>query len=193
MQNVIMRQITNCTIEQKKAVRDIRNQESVRSSMYSDHKISLDEHLAWIELLETDNRQIVFVVLLEEKVSGVVSINSLDRHHKKSDWAFYLDNNASIGLGATLEFSLINFAFADLKLAKLNCEVIESNPTVLKMHKKFSFIEEGFRRSNIEKDGVRIGVYFLGLTSEDWFTSRDKINQRYKSLLGKFSISIEKP
>lgn len=192
MPDVILRQISNCTLEQKKAVREIRNHNSVRRSMYSDHLITLDEHLGWIEQVAQDDRQIVFVVLLEGKVSGVVSINALDRLHKKSDWAFYLDQEARGGLGAALEFNLINFAFDSLGLEKLNCEVIETNRAVVKMHKKFSFVEEGFRRSNIEKDGGRIGVHFLGLTRDDWLNTRDRIYEGYKSILDKFTVAIEK-
>lgn len=193
MQNVIMRPLTKCSTDQKKAVRDIRNQESVRKAMYSDHKISLKEHLAWVDRLEVDEQQIVFVVLLEGKVSGAVSINALDRFHKRSDCTFYLAQIARGGLGTALEFNLINFAFTDLKLEKLNCEVIENNSIGLNMHKKFSFVEEGFRRSNIKKEGVRLGVHFLGLTRGDWLISCDKIYQKYRLVLEKFSITLEKP
>ncbi|SUX30172.1 UDP-4-amino-4,6-dideoxy-N-acetyl-beta-L-altrosamine N-acetyltransferase [Chromobacterium vaccinii] len=191
MQEVTLREIVKCTFEQKTAVRDIRNQESVRRSMYTDHMIGLEEHLAWIERLEKDTRQIVFVVFLDGIVSGLVSVNALDRLHKKSDWAFYLDSKARGGLGAVLEFSLINYAFDEIGLEKLNCEVIETNPAVVKMHLKFGFVEEGFRRSNIEKDGKRIGVHFLGLTKDDWVIKRDEISENYKSIFEKFQVHID--
>lgn len=45
MNNIILREITKCTEEQTKAVRDVRNQESVRKSMYTEHEIPLNEHL----------------------------------------------------------------------------------------------------------------------------------------------------
>ncbi len=131
MPNIILREITKCTEEQKKAVREVRNQESVRKSMYTEHEIPLNEHLGWVERLQTDTRQIVFVVLVEGIVSGVVSVNAIDRLHLKSDWAFYLDENVRGGLGAALEFNLINFVFTELGLEKLNCEVIETNEAVV--------------------------------------------------------------
>lgn len=191
MKNVILREIGRCTLDQKKKVREIRNLESVRRSMYTDHLIGLDEHLTWTDRIAKDNKQIVFVVLLDGIVSGVVSINNLDRLHKKSDWAFYLDETARGGLGAALEFFIINFAFYRLRLEKINCEVLEINPTVVKMHLKFGFVEEGFRRSNIIKTGTRIGVHFLGLTREDWESRRDMLTGSYKSILDQFSIAIE--
>lgn len=191
MIKVVLREINKCTDEQKVAVRDIRNQDSVRQSMYTDHEIGLDEHLNWVERLKNNKKQIVFVVLVEEVVSGVVSVNAIDRSHKKSDWAFYLSEKVRGGLGAALEFSLLDFVFNVLLLEKLNCEVIETNEAVVKMHKKFCFVEEGFRRENIEKEGCRIGVFFLGITKSNWLEGKSSVREKYQPVLKKFNITIE--
>ena len=191
MTKILLREIIKCTDEQKKAVREVRNQESVRKSMYTEHKIPLNEHLAWIERLQSDNRQIVFVVLVDEVVSGVISVNAIDRLHLKSDWAFYLDANVRSGLGAALEFGLINFVFQRVGLEKLNCEVIETNEAVVKLHKKFGFVEEGFRRENIIKNENRMGVFFLGLTKSDWEREKETVKNRYEKVIDKFDLEIE--
>ena len=191
MTKILLREITKCTDEQKKSVRKVRNQESVRKSMYTEHKIPLNEHLAWIERLQSDNRQIVFVVLVDEVVSGVISVNAIDRLHLKSDWAFYLDANVRSGLGAALEFGLINFVFQRVGLEKLNCEVIETNEAVVKLHKKFGFVEEGFRRENIIKNENRMGVFFLGLTKSDWEREKETVKNRYEKVIDKFDLEIE--
>jgi UDP-4-amino-4,6-dideoxy-N-acetyl-beta-L-altrosamine N-acetyltransferase len=191
MTKIILREITKCTEQEKKAVLEVRNHESVRKSMYTEHEIPLNEHLSWVERLQSDKRQIVFVVLVDEIVSGVVSVNTIDRLHMKSNWAFYLDTNVRGALGAALEFSLINFVFDELGLEKLNCEVIESNEAVVKLHKKYGFVEEGFRRENIIKNNKRIGVFFLGLTKSDWLRDRDEVKTRYKKVIEKFDLEIE--
>jgi UDP-4-amino-4,6-dideoxy-N-acetyl-beta-L-altrosamine N-acetyltransferase len=158
--------------------------------MYTDHLIGLDEHLAWIERLEKDSKQKVFVIFVEDVASGVVSVVALDQHHKKCDWAFYLDTKVRGGLGAAIEFFLIDYVFETLAFEKLNCEVIETNPSVVKLHLKFGFAEEGFRRSNILKNDKRIGVHLLGLTKDDWISKREEINNSYKTIFEKFSIKI---
>ncbi len=191
MKLVVLRKINQCTIKQQESVREIRNQQSVRKSMYTEHEINPKEHLAWIERLNFDNRQLVFVVLISERVVGLVSIYALDLVHKKSDWAFYLDERARGGLGAALEYALIDYAFDCLGLEKLNCEVIETNTTIVKMHKKFGFLSEGFRHSNIEKNGERIGVHFLGLTKQAWIGKKVDIYEKYRSILDQFNIMIE--
>ena len=81
--------------------------------------------------------------------------------------------------------------FYELGLEKLNCEIIETNDAVVKLHKKFSFKEEGYRRENIIKNQMRIGVYFLGLTKSDWTRDREAIKARYEKVIEKFDLEIE--
>ena len=59
------------------------------------------------------------------------------------------------------------------------------------MHAKFLFREEGFRRSNVVKDGDRIGVHFLGLTREDWKEGRVAVQERIQEVLDRFEITLE--
>ncbi|MFN3883358.1 MAG: UDP-4-amino-4,6-dideoxy-N-acetyl-beta-L-altrosamine N-acetyltransferase [Rhodocyclaceae bacterium] len=184
--------LTSLDAESQLKVREIRNEENVRKWMYTDHVVSVSEHLDWINRLKQDDRQIVFVVLNEERSPlGVVSANAIDRLHKKTDWAYYLTETARGGLGSALEYSFINFIFDVLGMEKLNCEVLEGNDAVVKLHKKFLFQEEGFRRSNIVKNGIRIGVHFLGLTKEDWLAGKADIQEKYKEVFEKFSVSIQ--
>jgi len=163
--------------------------------MFTDHEIGLNEHLNWISKLKSEKKQMVFAVLnSQQNPIGTVSISMLDTFHKKADWALYLDGNEKkyeMGVAPTLEYNFIEYVFNILKLEKLNCEVIENNEAVVRLHKKFSFIEEGFKRENINKNGKRKGVYFLGLTKNDWLLNKSQIFSKYKSIFEKFTITIE--
>ena len=173
--------LVDLDVERQMTIRDIRNQQGVRKWMYTDHIISASEHLAWINRLKSDDRQIVLAVLLDGvDPVGIVSINAIDRLHKKADWAFYLSESmAGKGIGSALEYAIIEFAFNAMGLEKLNCEVIESNDAVVRLHRKFMFRQEGFRRLNIVKNGERIGVYFMGLTADDWKQHKPERPDRY--------------
>lgn len=173
-------------------VRKIRNEEGVRKWMYTDHVIGVDEHRKWIDRLKQDDTQIVFVIVDDEGAPlGIVSVNAIDRLHKKADWAYYLTKNARGGLGSTIEYCFINFVFDCLGIEKLNCEVIEGNDAVVRLHKKFLFQEEGLRRSNILKDGARIGVNLLGLTKDEWYAGREALHEKYGGILSKYAITIQ--
>ena len=81
--------------ETQLSVRNIRNEDSVRKWMYTDHTIELNEHLAWIARLKTDRDQFVFVIIDRDNGPvGVVSLNAIDRQNQKADWAYYLTQGA---------------------------------------------------------------------------------------------------
>ena len=191
MQTVRLTPLVACSDAEKLRIRDIRNQPSIRQAMYTDHEITVEEHRAWLARLETDATQIVFAVLVDDELAGAASVSALDRRHKRCDWAFYLHEDQRGGLGKALEFAFIDYVFDTLKLEKLNCEVIESNRAVVRMHQKFGFVEEGFRRSNIVKNGERIGVHFLGLTRADWKAARSGVETTYAPVLRRFAITID--
>lgn len=189
---ITLRLIEGCTLEQQKEIRNIRNQISVRASMYSDHLISSEEHINWIKSVTTNEKNIVFVALsYAGKVLGVVSLQNYEVKQKRSSWAFYLDEDVRGGLGAFIEFNFLDFSFIKLGLEKLNCEVIESNEPVIKLHKKFHFLEEGLRRSEVIKNHNRVGVILLGLLKEEWLSNREAFLGKYSSLFSKYSIVIE--
>ena len=49
MKSIKFLEINNCSEKQKLILRGIRNQHSVRKEMYTDHEITLEEHLNWLE------------------------------------------------------------------------------------------------------------------------------------------------
>lgn len=192
--DIFLREISSLDTRSQLRIREIRNEPSIRKVMYTDHEIQLEEHKGWLDQLKHNHCRIAFAVMDETLGPiGMVGLNSLDWRHRKSDWAFYLTENERGGLGAALEFAFLDFVFGQLSLEKLNCEVIEGNDAVVRMHKRFGFEEEGFRRSNIEKGGVRIGVHFLGLQKSAWVAARSTIRSQHEPLLAKFNIAIEWP
>jgi UDP-4-amino-4,6-dideoxy-N-acetyl-beta-L-altrosamine N-acetyltransferase len=154
-------------------VRLLRNQPDVRKYMYTSHEISEAEHTRWLASLVDNERQSVFVVLLGAQPVGVVALNAINRLHGTADWAFYLDRAVQgKGIGSLIEFWMLDHAFNEVGLHKLNCEVLQNNPSVIRMHQKFGFQIEGVRRQNVLKDGSRIDVVLLGISAEEWQTRR---------------------
>ena len=151
--NIDFVDINSVSAETKLVIREWRNSEHVKINMYTDHDISLEEHNNWLNNLIKDNKTKVFVVLCNQNPSGIVSLSNIDHHNKTASWAFYLCSEDSIGtgLGVVLEYKLIEYVFCDLKLEKLNCEILASNSVVISLHKKFGFVVEGLIRKNIIK------------------------------------------
>ncbi|MFK3795026.1 MULTISPECIES: UDP-4-amino-4,6-dideoxy-N-acetyl-beta-L-altrosamine N-acetyltransferase [unclassified Pseudomonas] len=158
------------------AVRTLRNQEEVRKFMYTSHEISPQEHEQWLRSLKGNPRQSVFAAMRDGELAGVVSLSAINATQKTADWAFYLDTRLrGKGLGSLVEFWMLDHAFNEAGLEKLNCEVLEMNAAVIKMHQKFGFKIEGVRRHNIIKEGSRVNVVLLGITQEEWEARRPEM------------------
>lgn len=168
--------ILKASTSTQQKVRLLRNQQDVRKYMYTSHEISEFEHNNWLSSLSKNPRQSVFIVMLGDELAGVVSLNAINDANKTADWAFYIDRRLQgKGMGSLVEFKFLDYAFNDAGLEKLNCEILETNASVIKMHQKFGFTVEGVRRKNIVKDGVRLDVMLLGITRDEWAAQRQKL------------------
>jgi UDP-4-amino-4,6-dideoxy-N-acetyl-beta-L-altrosamine N-acetyltransferase len=168
--------LLNAGADVQARVRLLRNQPDVRKYMYTSHEINEVEHQAWLDSLEGSARQSVFVIVDAEQPIGIVSLSVINVLQKTADWAFYLDPQVQgKGFGSLVEFWLLDHAFNDAGLEKLNCEVLQSNTAVIGMHQKFGFVLEGVRRQNILKDGQRLDVVLLGITAEEWRSRRPEL------------------
>ena len=184
MRKFVIRNICDCSRGDQDRLLQIRNSDSVRREMYSDCIISTQEHARYIDSLRGNPSRVLFAILCEKSnVVGALSLSEIDRIHKNCDWAFYLDSSARGGVGSAVEFFILDYVFNEIRFSKLNCEVIETNPMIVNMHKKFGFVEEGFRRENIIKNGRRVGVHLLGITRGEWHATRLDVLARlsYKS------------
>lgn len=121
--------------------------------------------------LQSNQNTFVYMAFKDDTPVGIVSINNINFLHKNADWAFYLNPEflGKKGQGSLIEYHFLNFLFDNFDIEKLNCEVLSTNPSVIKLHKKFGFTEEGIRRKNIIKDNKRIDVHLLGILKNEWY------------------------
>ena len=183
--------ITDLDTEAQLQLRDIRNEPSVRAVMFTDHVIGVNEHLQWLNRLKQDTTQIAFAALDEKgRPLGSGSFGDIDLVNKKATWGFYVAEKARGGLGTAMCFSLADFAFTVLGLDKLNAEVLEGNAAGLKQHKRLYFSDEGFRKSNVIKDGKRVGVHLLGLEKVTWL-EQIGASQHYPTVFEQFDVQVK--
>jgi UDP-4-amino-4,6-dideoxy-N-acetyl-beta-L-altrosamine N-acetyltransferase len=158
-------------------LRELRNMETVRRYSYTDHIISREEHAEWLESLKGDVRRLSMAVLLGGETVGAVSLSNINERAKTADWSFYLGEDfQGKGLGSLVEYELLEFAFNERGLYKLNCEVLDTNPAVVTLHEKFGFVREGLRRQQAVKNGRRVDVHLLGLTKDRWSAIQPKMH-----------------
>lgn len=159
-----------------------RNDPSVRQNMYTTHKISLTEHLSWWKRQKDSNSNLYFMYEHAGQPLGVVSFSEIDRSNQNSAWAFYASPGAPKGTGFRMEALALDYAFCDLNLHKLYCEVLAFNTPVIKLHEKFGFKTEGVFRDHYKRDNEFIDIYRLGLMCDEWARVRDEMINKLRKL-----------
>jgi len=180
--------IEACTPQQVEAVRRLRNLPAIRDAMYGDQVIPEAEHAAWVNSLRGDARRLVLAALNDgDEPVGVASLTAIDRVHGRADWGFYMGPGAPQGLGGVVLATLLDHAFGELGLEKVNGEVIEGNAASLALHHKLGFRDEGCRRSHVRRAGGRRDVHLLGLTAAEWREARESV----RAVLPLYAVRLE--
>lgn len=157
-------------------VRGWRNAEHVRRYMYSDHIISAEEHRLWFERCSKDP---AFDLIISEYKSvpyGFINIYNIDPRHGTCSWAFYIGpEDAPKGLGSLMEFATMERIVNKHKTRKIEIEILGFNERVIKMHKRFGYVEEGIFRQQKEKAGDYHDVHRMAMFTKDWPAIREKL------------------
>jgi UDP-4-amino-4,6-dideoxy-N-acetyl-beta-L-altrosamine N-acetyltransferase len=175
---------TSCSIRpieimDKNLILQWRNSDQVRSNMYNDHLISQEEHESWFTRALVDTSAVYLVFLYESRPIGFISFTSISAVHRRCYWAFYLGEvDVERGSGSVLEFFALDYAFFTLEIQKLCCEVFAFNNSVIKLHQKFGFIQEGRFVEHYKKNEGYEDIVCLAKFAYSWTEERPTFENR---------------
>jgi UDP-4-amino-4,6-dideoxy-N-acetyl-beta-L-altrosamine N-acetyltransferase len=157
-----------------------RNLPEIARWMYSDHAISADEHARWFAAALGDPRRRYWIVEADGLPVGLANLYDLAPTHGRTSWAYYLADPSTRGqgIGAFVEYWMVEQVFGALGLNKLWCEVLIGNAPVWRLHESFGFQREALLRQHVRKDGEPADVVGLGLLASDWAKTRDASRAR---------------
>lgn len=160
-----------------------RNQPEIARWMYSDHAISPDEHARWFAAALADPRRRYWIIEADGTPVGLANLYDLAPEHARTSWAYYLADPSTRGkgIGAFVEYWVIEHVFGELGLEKLWCEVLIGNEGVWRLHEGFGFQREALFRRHVRKDGQPADVVGLGLLKADWAATREASRARLAS------------
>ena len=146
----------------------IRNENFVRNFMFNNQIIDKNNHFIWVKSNIQNNTRIFYLVFYQNILIGSVILSNISYENKRTDWAFYISEHSIRGIGAVIEFKFINMLFKEYNFEKLNCEVLNFNQTVIKLHQKFGFDIEGLRKNHIYRNNQYLDCTLLALTKNKW-------------------------
>lgn len=146
-----------------------RNHPSVRSSMFSQSIIELEQHRLWFER-ESKKSDSVWLMFLDEGNTpcGVVYFTEMNRVSRNAFWGFYAAPDARPGTGTKMGREALRYYFNYIGFHKLNADVLESNERSYYFHLKLGFNVEGvFRDQYMGPDGYESVTRFALIEGTD--------------------------
>ena len=175
--SVHLRPVESCDSER---LMDWRNRPEVAAYMYTDHVISAEEHARWFAAAMAAPDRKYWIIELDRQPVGLANLAGVDLSRRRSEWAYYLAETSvrGRGVGAAVEFAMIDHVFGRLGLHKLWCEVLIENEAVWRLHESFGFVREALYRDHVFKAGRFQDVVGLGLLEDDWTRVRPGCAER---------------
>lgn len=128
------------TMEEKLLVLEWRNTETIKSWMYNQSEIQIEEHLSFIDSLVNNDNKLYFLLKKSNEYLGVIDFTDITKD--SCYFGFYSNPNSMVvGIGRILEKVSLTYAFETLKVNKLKLEVFKNNIQVKNLHKKNRFKE----------------------------------------------------
>ena len=138
---------TSLSLDEKKMILEWRNHPNIRQWMFTNESISLNDHLKYIDSLNTRDDRSYFLIKKASKPIGIMDFTNIDHLNKTTEFGLYADP-ALKGVGNQLMESVINYAFNTLDLKKLIAEVFEENHAAIKLYKRYNFKEVTVKQVN---------------------------------------------
>lgn len=144
-----------------------RNHPDVRRHMYTQHEITLDEHLSWFERASNNSRKHPLIFESHGKPTGFVNFSELECGGV-ADWGFYASPDAPRGSGRLLGRMALEYGFTKFKLHKVCGQALGHNERSIRFHQTLGFQQEGVLRDQ-HFDGTQYHhVFCFGLLRNEW-------------------------
>jgi RimJ/RimL family protein N-acetyltransferase len=133
-----------------------------------------DTEKRWLEKMSRqmeDMEGFVFMVeTLEGTPIGTMALHSINWQHRfaTTGAAIVSKDHRGQGYGSTTKMHLLNFAFNDLNMNRVNSRVLATNPRSIRYSERCGYRIEGRLRQAFFKNGRYVDEVIMGVLRKDW-------------------------
>lgn len=121
----------------------------------------------WIANSLNKNNEMNFVIQTNDNIAiGIISLVDIDYRNRKCEMGRVLIGNKDFRgkkFGEQAIQLLLEYAFNHLNIRKVYCEVLSNNNVAENLYKKCGFVEDGFFKNHIYKNGKYIDVIHMAI------------------------------
>jgi UDP-4-amino-4,6-dideoxy-N-acetyl-beta-L-altrosamine N-acetyltransferase len=156
-------------------VLDWRNSDRVRSNMFNNRIITMDEHLAWYSRLQQEKNDVCLIFEWQDNPVGVMNFVDYDLEHHTCHWGFYLGlESLPRGMGAVMGYLGLEYAFEKIGVDCLIGEVLTFNRASISFHNRLGFQNNGMVKKS-RGPGLYEEVILFSLPKSDWLAIRSEL------------------
>jgi RimJ/RimL family protein N-acetyltransferase len=106
----------------------------------------------------------------EDEVLGLISLLNINYVNRCGELHIMIGNseNRGRGIGTFAVKAMIEHAFYNLNLRRIELGVLETNDAAIRLYEKTGFVREGLKRRSNYKNGEYVGMIMMGLLKEEW-------------------------
>lgn len=152
------------------------NHPDARMNLYYAVPTSRDQHVERIKQRQKDNSTIFLTIckLENDKPIGSTALFRIDWIGRMA--IFYIaiaeTENWNRGFGKEATKLMVDYAFSQLNLNRIQLHVSTENPRAIDVYEKAGFIKEGTLRQAMFFDNRYIDFYVMGILKSDWENKR---------------------
>ena len=144
--------------------------------MNTDPKLTMEGQLAWLAAVEKNPDVKYWLVEVDGEPAGVINVGGLTDANGDCRWGYYIGEKRlrSLKLALSLEMSLYDYLFTDLKKKNLYGDIFTENAGVIQLHLLCGseIVEE--KKNHVCKNGRYYDVTFMRMSAEKWLQIKDK-------------------
>lgn len=138
--------------------------------------VSEDQLSKWIEDEQKNDRSYQFAIrrTADDALIGQIGLDSILWSHGVAWLSVEIGERANWGKGYGSEAMhlILNFAFRELNLHRVQLTVFAYNSRAVALYEKLGFQREGVHREFMQRDGSRYDMYLYGLLRREWEAQR---------------------
>ena len=167
-------------MEDMECFRDMINDPRVSQNVVGwSFPVSKREQMQWYERAVGDKKNLRFTVVLKENDQpvGMVTLSSLDWQNRSATHGIKLHPDCPKGRGIATDavMTLMQYAFDEAGLHRLDGSWIDFNEASQKLYLKCGWSIEGIKKEAIYRSGGFHDLYVVGILEEDYRNVKEQL------------------
>lgn len=132
----------------------------------------------WYEHYLSNRHQTIRCSILDKRdqIIGLVSLNEINRINQTAEFHIMIGEKSgrNKGAGQFAAKEILNHAFYDMNLNRVELLVLESNRNAIEFYEKLGFLVEGIKRKCVYKNGDFENLIIMAILKEEFKKNFEK-------------------